>query len=453
MRAFACLALTLLGATAPSPSPSPQFASIAAAAARTVASGSAKSIAFAVVQNGAVVAVESQGDAGPDTAYNIASVTKMFTAVSVLQLVDAGKLTLDSPIARFYPAFPRAHEITIRELLDHTSGIHNYLDEALSDGTVNRRTTPDAILTEMAKRPLDFPPGTKWGYSNTNYVMLGRIVERVSGQSLERYESEHIYRPAGMTHTAMGRAATGTSVAGPFGWEGARAGDASWYFADGDILSTAADLARFDVALMNGSLVSAGSFAEMQRTAPYATLVPEMRAGLGVFVYPLAGADLVGHHGGEPGYTSDNELVPARRAAYVFLANGKFAQADLLGAALLAYDPQLLVRATSAPPAASALDPDPALTARLQRFVVDLQRGVLDSDVLSPDVAGEFTQNVGTLQQSLRACTALQALQFRSAGEYGGYHQRFYHAACDGKSFDLRFVLDNDQQLEGLFFV
>ncbi|MBV8373255.1 MAG: beta-lactamase family protein, partial [Candidatus Eremiobacteraeota bacterium] len=153
---------------------------LSSAAARVIDAGKTPGLQYAVVQAGAITASGSAGTANisastpvtNETRFHIGSVTKLFTAVSIMQLVETGALRLDDSLAHFEPSFPDASEITVRELLMHRSGIPDYADAALASGAVKTPTTPQAIVDSIAAKPLLSTPGTAFAYSNTNYVLL-----------------------------------------------------------------------------------------------------------------------------------------------------------------------------------------------------------------------------------------------------------------------------------------
>ena len=130
--------------------------------------------------------------------YSIGSISKQFTAAAILMLQEQGKLSVDDPVGKYIPGLTRGSEVTIREILSHTSGYQDYWPEDYVMTPMLQTTTARQILDTWAKKPLDFDPGTQWQYSNTNYVIAGRIVEIVSGQPLFQFLTEHIFRPLGM---------------------------------------------------------------------------------------------------------------------------------------------------------------------------------------------------------------------------------------------------------------
>jgi CubicO group peptidase (beta-lactamase class C family) len=133
--------------------------------------------------------------------FEIGSITKQFTAASILQLQEAGKLHIDEPLSRYLPDAPHAGEVTLRQLLTHTSGLHDYLDgpRELMDQIVPKPISYDELIARVASRPLDFPPGSRWSYSNTGYLLLGRVIEAVSGETYRDYLKHHILDPLQIT--------------------------------------------------------------------------------------------------------------------------------------------------------------------------------------------------------------------------------------------------------------
>ena len=169
-------------------------------------------------------------------------------------------------------------------------------------------TTPVQIINEAMKFPPGAAPGTRFSYSNTNYVLLGLIVERISGIPLHAYYRKYIFRPAGMSETFAGTVPSRSPVATGYllsdgGTAPQTPGDVSWYYGCGDALSTAADMARFDIALMNGRLVRASTLSAMTASAqPSDDLGRGTRYGLGFTIFPFDDLVSVGHHGGLPGF-------------------------------------------------------------------------------------------------------------------------------------------------------
>ena len=164
------------------------------------------SASVAVVKGGKLIYTHAYGLAhiGPDKAatpemrYSIGSVSKQFTAAAVLILQEKGKLSLDDAVGNYVTGLTRGNEVTIRQILSHTSGYQDYWPEDYLMTPMMKPESSQQILDGWAKKPLDFEPGTKWQYSNTNYVIAGQIVEQVSGKKLMEFLGEHIFKPLGM---------------------------------------------------------------------------------------------------------------------------------------------------------------------------------------------------------------------------------------------------------------
>jgi CubicO group peptidase (beta-lactamase class C family) len=481
--AAAALALVSLVAPPATASAPPVDVTPAVAAhldtALQVLTGSAKgltpALSVAVAENGRIVYARAFGvsdvvaktPATPETRFRIASVTKVFTAVCVMQLVEAGRMRLDAPLAAYLPWAPHAAEVTIRELLNHTSGMWNYGDEVFSDGRVASPTTPRAIVAAAAQRPLERKPGSAFAYSNTGYVLLGLAVEAVSHRSLAEYEREHVLRPAKMTATTFGEAPPGTPFARGYMDAAGTAPPAyspTWFYADGDIVSTASDLARFDAALMDGRLVKPATFAAMQAngvpTPP--SFGKGTRYGLGLTLIPLAGETLVEHHGGVPGFAAETQMLPRKRYAIVVLSNAyDFVTARADNAVLQETLPDVYAQALKAALAGAAvttaapgIPDDPVASAALRTFVAGIQRGTVDPATLNDAMKAALTpQSVSAVGAQLAPLGSLQSLTLRRKEQAEGLTSFHYAAAfAGGQTLALTIALDKDGKIAGFFF-
>ena len=293
------------------------------------------------------VADTSTGTPVPlDGEFRIGSVTKTFVATVVLQLVGEGRLSLDDTVERWLPGAVAGNgndgaAITIRQLLNHTSGIPDYTDDlpALASTAAFRanrfRTYTPAQLVALAMRhPPVFPPGTGASYSNTNYVLLGMIVNRVTGRSWAHEVDARIIRPLGLSHTTV--PGTFPFVLGPHaeGYSNFGAGmpidvtvvNPSMVDAAGSMISSAGDLTRFLTALVGGGLLAPAQLAAMETTivAPQLEMLwPGARYGLGLGWFPLScGGGYFGHPGDVPGYHTWDAISPRTGRAIVVLATG-----------------------------------------------------------------------------------------------------------------------------------
>jgi CubicO group peptidase (beta-lactamase class C family) len=257
-----------------------------------------------------------------DTRYHLASVSKPFTALAVMQLADDGLLHPSDPVARHVPDFPNGDRITIEHLLVHTSGIPNVNSFPEYDSLAAARRSTGELVAAFAGRPLEFEPGARYGYSNSNYNLLAFIVEQVSGRPYETFLDERVFRPAGMTATfhdttdgrALERAAIGCSPAGltelepstPFNW--------SVKTGNGSLASTATDLLRFARAITSGRLASEDATA-----AIFGRHLDNV--GYGWFTGPLAGRETWYINGRSPGFSSFLLHMPAEDITLVVLSN------------------------------------------------------------------------------------------------------------------------------------
>ncbi|MFF1867772.1 serine hydrolase domain-containing protein [Streptomyces sp. CB03911] len=259
-----------------------------------------------------------------DGRFRIGSVTKTFVATVVLQLVAEGKVELDAPIERYLPGSVRGGQgITVRQLLNHTSGLYDYLgdpsvyfhdDTELGTWlTTGRWTTytPQQLLDIAGRHAPEFPPGQQWSYSNTNYVAIGMMIEKVTGRSWNQEVERRIIRPLGLDRTSM--PTTSTTIPGRYahGYLKRASGERvdvsrlnpSIAYAAGAGISTTDDLARFNAALLGGRLLRPAQLKEMTTTVP----IDEdgsFQYGLGLTRRTLPCGDVWGHDGGIAGYST-----------------------------------------------------------------------------------------------------------------------------------------------------
>jgi CubicO group peptidase (beta-lactamase class C family) len=383
----------------------------------------------------------------------------MFTALVVMQLVEAGRVDLDATVATYLPGAPHASEITVRQLLSHTSGLPNPLDAAFSTQAVATPTTPEAVLAPLATQPLDFAPGTRYEYSNTNFVVLGRIAETLTGRPLAAIEAERILAPAGMTQSAFGAVpagipfatgymdATGQTVAPPY--------DASWLYAAGDLITTAPDLARFDIALMAGKIVSLKSLAVMQ-TGLHDAGESGVEYGLGFMTATFGSQAIAGHHGGVPGFEADDEMITNAHFGVVVLGNSfGFATAAFNAVALSTLLPTdyALARTAGFERAANLrAAADPAIEAKLRGLLAGISANAIDRATLSPAMNAALTPSaVAAIAASFPPYGSLTKLAFLTHTTQGTYDAYVYAASYADGDVTYKLVLDASGKIAGFF--
>ena len=273
-----------------------------------------------------VADLENDVPATARTVYRIGSVTKQFTAAAVLQLAEQGRLSLDASLGALLPQVPAAwRAVTVRQLLNHTSGIRDYTE--IGPRWVRRYREdmpPDSIVALVRDDTLDFAPGSKWAYSNTGYVLLGMVIEKASGASYAAYLREHFFQPLGLTQTyycdvapVIKHRAQGYERQ-PGGLVNAGYLSMTQPFAAGALCSTVGDLAAWNRALATGRVVGAASWARM--TTPEGAAA-RAHYGYGIESDTLAGHREIAHTGGINGFLSANSYFPDDSLSVTVLTN------------------------------------------------------------------------------------------------------------------------------------
>lgn len=304
-------------------------------ATKVLADTGVPSASIAIVQKGQIVYTQAYGKArldpstpaAPPMRYSIGSISKQFTAASILLLEQQGKLSIDDPVSKYIPGLTRGDEVTIRMLLSHTSGYQDYWPQDYLMPPMREATTSQHILDVWGKKPLDFDPGTKWQYSNTNFVIAGLIVEKVGGQPLMRFLQQNVFSPLNMQSVYNSDVARlgDTDAAGyiryalgplrPAPKEGA-----GWMFAAGELAMPAYDLALWNISMMNQSLLSAESYKQMFASVKLKDGT-DSHYGLGVFTNARSGHAAIEHSGEVSGFVSENIVFPDDKAAIIVLTN------------------------------------------------------------------------------------------------------------------------------------
>jgi CubicO group peptidase (beta-lactamase class C family) len=277
--------------------------------------------------------VESARQVDANSKFRIGSVTKQFTAAAILKLVEEGKISVDDRLDKFLPDFPRGADVTIHQLLTHTSGIPSYTDDPSFYSTVTEPTTEEELIATFAGKDFVFEPGTDFRYNNSGYFLLGHIVRKVSGKDLGEYLQESFFEPLGMNDTGMHSAAValeneaigysvqGDSVTLAINWAMSRAGGA------GALYSTVGDLMKWNEALFSGKVLK----EETLRKA--FTAVKEsgvgMRYGYGWMIGQQRGLSVISHAGGLNGFQSNLVRFPEQNVTIVALHNASPAVSDL----------------------------------------------------------------------------------------------------------------------------
>jgi D-alanyl-D-alanine carboxypeptidase len=251
------------------------------------------------------------------TKYRIGSISKVFTAVMIFQLIEEGKLKLTTPLSQFYPALPNAAKITIAHMLNHSSGIHSITADTSYGKWLNTKVTHDFLLAKMA--PADFEPGAKHEYNNSNFVLLGYIVEKLDKKPYAVSLKNRITGKLGLKDTYYGgKISAANNEAYSYKWQGDWKPDTETDMSipggAGALVSNPADLTKFMEALFDGKLISTISLTQM-KTA-------EKGFGMNLFTFPFDNHTAYGHGGNIDGFQSQAAYFADDKIAVAYTANG-----------------------------------------------------------------------------------------------------------------------------------
>jgi CubicO group peptidase (beta-lactamase class C family) len=257
----------------------------------------------------------------PTTKFRLGSITKQFTAASILLLEERGKLKIDDPVKTYLPDAPAAWDrITIFNLLTHSSGIPNFTSFPNYRSIEPFATTPEKLVALFRDKPLDFAPGEKYVYSNSGYVLLGYLIEKVAGQSYESFVQQNIFTPLGMKDSGydsnsaiIDRRAAGYTLT-PKGFTNAGFIDMTIPFSAGALYSTTEDLLRWEQGIFGGKVVSAASLKKM--TTPF-----KGGYAFGLLINTNSGRTAVFHNGGIEGFNTAMAYYPDSTVTVIVLGN------------------------------------------------------------------------------------------------------------------------------------
>lgn len=436
---------------APPPSPSPSLSASAAAApapqppksaqlpksfdiaaidaflAEKVKEPGLAGLSAAIVKEGKIVLAKGYGKrslkpdepADASTAFAIGSVTKQFVCAAIFMLAEEKKLSVDDPVAKYFPKLNRAKDIRLHDLMTHTSGYHDYYPLDFVHQEMSLDKPVDTIIGEYASKPLDFEPGTKFSYSNTGYLILGRVVEKVSGKPLAAFLEERIFKRLGMEHSLLdpakgtkGVAPGHTSfLAGPL--ELSLPEGKGWLHAAGGIAASAKDIAKWDLGLMESKVLSQASFDKMG--------TPRKLSGGKISDYACGivnvrrfGETLFGHSGAVSGSFAYNAFIPRIKGAVVLLSNADSPAVHGIHQQLLA----LLIQTQEDPvPKVQGPPPEEAVLAIFHQ----LQAGKMDRSQFGADANAYLSDaRVAEAAPRLKALGEPQRVEMDSKWERGG---------------------------------
>jgi CubicO group peptidase (beta-lactamase class C family) len=360
----------------------------------------------------------------PTTQFAVGSVTKQFTCACIFLLQEDGKLSVHDKVAKYFPGLTRANDITLLDLMNHVSGYPDYYPLDFVDRRMMKPITPDDLIKEYAGGKLDFEPGSLWSYSNTGYIILGRVVEKITGEKFATFLERRIIKPLGLANTSFEPTPQGKAFARgyttfAFGAPEPAVYEANgWIYSAGGVWSTASDLAKWDLALMDGRVLKPESFKLMTaarilsngRSANYA-------CGLGVGM--RNGFTVHSHGGAVSGFLAQNMFIPAMKAAVVVLVNSDYAGDHIgelqnkLSSMILAADPSLkpFVPTIAGLPASEAA----------KRFLKSLMAGSVDRRQLGEEYSIFLTdEKIQRALAKLKEYGEPEKIQTDNPSERGG---------------------------------
>ncbi len=427
----------------------PFSAAVDNAATEVLKKTGAPSASIAVVRDGKLVYANAYGlanletkkPATPQMRYSIGSISKQFTAAAVLMLAEEGKLSLDDKVVRWLPELTRAREVTILQLLSMTSGYQDYWPQDYVMPPMLQPVTAREIIDQWAKKPLDFDPGSRWQYSNTNYVIAGQIVERVAGMPLLDFLQKRVFAPLQMTSVAdidlapLGpddawrylRYALGPPRPAPKEGRG-------WLFAAGELAMTASDLAKWDISMIDKRLMKPESYQAMQTEVGLKDGAGT-NYGLGVNVSLSGGRRVISHGGEVSGFTATNQVYPDDRVAIVVQTN-----LDATGAS--SQIAGKIAELIFTPPGGKELEQAKKIFAGLQKGQIDRSLFTGNANAYFSEAAlRDFAASLGPLGTPAGFSQTRESLR-------GGMTQRSYNAVFPKKSLRVWTFTMPDGKLE-----
>ncbi len=427
-------------------------AKVDSAAAQTLRKTGTPSASIAVVLHGRIEYAQAYGDARldpptpakPDMRYAIGSISKQFTAASILLLEQEGKLSLNDPISKWLPDLTQANDVTVREILSHTSGYQDFWPQDYVPPMMLKPMPPQEILNRWAKKPLDFKPGTRWQYSNTNFVIAAQIVEKITHEPFFQFLHKNILGPLGLssavdfdkgkmtTEDAAGYTEYALGPLRPAPEEGA-----GWMAGAGELAMTASDLAKWDISLIDRSLLSHKSYKQLETEVLLKNGVGT-HYGLGVEVGMMNYHRMISHSGEVSGFTAYNVVFPDDSAAVVVLTNQDASSAA--GAIARRISQFLFVTQD----AATAMR-----TAQAREIFAGLQHGTIDRALFTSDANFYFSeQALKDFQSSLGPLGEPKEFVQTAQQERGGMLERAFRVVLKDRTLRLWTYQMPDGKLE-----
>jgi len=430
-------------------------------------------LALGVYRNGEIVKAQGYGLANvelnvpvkPETIFQSGSVGKQFAATAVMMLVEEGKVGLDDAITKYFPGAPDAwNNIKVRNLLSHTSGLAEYESDERTgpSGPFYLRLdfTEDELLKKAEALPFDFQPGEKWSYRNTNYLLLGFLIRKVTGEFYGDYLQERIFKPLGMNATRIiseadiipNRAAGYQLVKGELknqDWVSPTFNST----ADGALYFTVLDLAKWDAALCTEKLVKKSSLDQMWTVAKLNDGKPnKSNYGFAWTIDQMNGHRVIEHGGAWQGFTTYIARYVDDKLTVVVLTNLDSAHSN--PGRIAHHVAGLYVPALMPPELKPIEDKEPQVTAFFREVLQKIAEGKADPEWFTPDRRKElFPDRIKALGEFVKSLGALKSLDLVERKEEDGLPAYTYRAAFSDRTMLLRLTLSPDGKIAGMRLV
>jgi D-alanyl-D-alanine carboxypeptidase len=418
-------------------------------------------VTLAVTQGGKIIKIAGYGLANvelsvpvtPQSVFQIQSVTKQFTATAIMMLVEQGKLSLADPISRYLEGTPESWKpITIRHLLNQTSGIKDFINEPTA--SLRLEVTEEEVLKATAARPLNFQPGERYAYSNTNYHLLAMILRKITGQWYGDFLRQVIFEPLGMRHTRiMSWTELVANRAAGYRWQGDKllngqfVAESILAYGGGGILSTAEDMAKWDLALRGERLLKRASLEQMWSPARLNN-GSFSEYGFGWGIGGRAPHRFVSHSGGHiTGFTSCITRFRDDDLSVIVLLNAGHGNPARMTQAIAA----LYIPALKPPERKPIEDKDPQITELFKEMQNMVRQGQLKREIFTPDMYSAMVASLPENSSAMKAAGALQATELLERKDLtGGMLQFLYRIRLEHGTFLVTMTLDKERKIAGL---
>jgi D-alanyl-D-alanine carboxypeptidase len=361
-------------------------------------------------------------DADAHSLFGAGSVTKQFTCACVLLLAEDGKLSVHDKVAKHFPNLTRAGDITLYDLMTHVSGYPDYYPLDFVDRRMKKAIALDKVIEEYAGGKLDFEPGSRWSYSNTGYIILGRVIEKVSGMPFGAFMEQRLIKKLNLIDTAFEPAPGTKNLA--LGYtsfalgepEPAFAEAAGWIYAAGGLCTTPADLCKWDLALLEGKLLKPESY-ELMKTPRKLNDGHTKDYGCGLGIVQRDGETILQHGGAISGFLAFNAFLPRTKSAVVLMTNVDHLDAGALQSELL----KLVIQSQT-----GAVSPTPKIKGPAAKEVAlsllhQLQAGEVKRDALGDDYSEYLTpERIKGASDRLKALGEPDKTEVDHVSERGG---------------------------------